>query len=285
MSKFATSNKQQATSNKQQATNMNKPIGIFDSGIGGLTVARAIKNVLPNEQIIYFGDTKHLPYGDKSKDTLVNYSLQITEFMIKQGVKAIVIACNSASAMAFNEVKEFSSVPVYNVIDPIVDYVEAQKEKTKHVGLIATKATVNSNVYSSKINKRVGGIKTSSLATPLLVPMIEEGFHDDKISHAIIANYLSDKLLKNIDTLILGCTHYPLIENEINDYYKGEVNILNSADIVADKVKKLLIKSNLLNLGERKGEDHFYVSDVTASFEKTAKIIFCESINLEKVIL
>ena len=264
---------------------MNKPIGIFDSGIGGLTVAKAIKNTLPNEQIIYFGDTKHLPYGDKSKETLVSYSLQITDFLIEQGVKAIVIACNSASAMAFDEVKEHSSVPVYNVIDPIVDYVEIHKDVSNNVGLIATKATVNSNVYSSKIEKCCIGMKTSSLATPLLVPMIEEGFHDDKISNAIIANYLGDKMLKGIDTLILGCTHYPLIENEINNFYDGSVSILNSADIVADKIRVLLSKSDLLNKSTNVAEDHFYVSDITPSFEKTANIICTDNINLEKVLL
>ena len=264
---------------------MNKPIGIFDSGIGGLTVAKAIKNTLPNEQIIYFGDTKHLPYGDKSKGTLVSYSLQIVDFLISQGVKAIVIACNSASAMAFEEVRDYSSVPVYNVIDPIVDYVESHREISNNVGLIATKATVNSKVYSSKIENCCVGVKTSALATPLLVPMIEEGFHNDKISSTIISNYLGDKTLKGIDTLILGCTHYPLIENEIDNYYNGKVNILNSANIVAWKIKDLLTKSGLLNKERCEGEDHFYVSDYTPSFEKTANIIFSDNINLEKVVL
>ena len=264
---------------------MNKPIGIFDSGIGGLTVAKAIKNALPDEQIIYFGDTKHLPYGDKSKETLVSYSLQIVDFLIKQGVKAIVIACNSASAMAFEEVKAYSNVPVYNVIDPIVDYIEIHRETSSNVGLIATKATVNSNVYSSKIENCCIGVKTCSLATPLLVPMIEEGFYNDKISSTIISNYLEDKTLKGIDTLILGCTHYPLIESEIDNYYKGKVNILNSANIVADRIKSLLFKTDLINKEGNFKEDHFYVSDFTPSFEKTAKIIFSNKINLEKVIL
>jgi len=263
---------------------MNRPIGIFDSGIGGLTVAKAIKNVLPNEQIIYFGDTKHLPYGDKSKETLVSYSLEITEFLLKQGVKAIVIACNSASAMAFEEVKELANnIPVYNVIDPIVDYVEKKGGATSCIGLIATKATVNSNVYEDKILEKVNNIKTTSLATPLLVPMIEEGFYDDKISNAIIENYLCDDKLAGIDTLILGCTHYPLIENEINNFYNGKIDILNSANIVAEEVKNQLINSKLINENDKIEVDHFYVSDYTLSFEKTAKIIICKEISLEKV--
>ncbi|MCK5782385.1 MAG: glutamate racemase [Flavobacteriales bacterium] len=265
---------------------MNKPIGVFDSGIGGLTVAKAIKKSMPNEQIVYFGDTKHLPYGDKSKETLVAYSLEITRFMLKQGVKAIVVACNSASAMAYKEINEIAGdIPVYNVIDPIVDYISSLNGLANHVGLIATKATVNSNVYYSKISKKKISIRTSSLATPLLVPMIEEGFHDDKISNTIIQNYLCDKHLKGIDTLILGCTHYPLIEDEINEFYKGQVNVLNSANIVADKVKNLLKNSGLNSKTEFSTRDKFFVSDYTESFEKTAKIIFGSDIHLEKVIL
>ncbi len=271
--------------NTKHQTPMDKPIGIFDSGIGGLTVAKAIKNSLPNEQIIYFGDTMHLPYGDKSKSTLVSYSLQIVDFLISKGVKAIVIACNSASAMAFNEVEKYSSVPVYNVIDPIVNYIESNRQISKNVGLIATKATVNSNVYSDKIESCCIGVTTTSLATPLLVPMIEEGFHNDKISETIISNYLGDKTLTGIDTLILGCTHYPLIESEIDDYYNGKVNILNSANIVADKVKELLHDSGLLNKSKEVKKDHFYVSDFTTSFENTANIIFSDKIHLEKVSL
>lgn len=264
----------------------NKAIGVFDSGIGGLTVVKSIKKILPNEQIIYFGDTKHLPYGDKSKDTLISYSLEIANFLIKQDVKAIVIACNTASAMAFEQVKKLAgNIPVYNVIDPVVDYIiENNKQKDNiDVGLIATKATINSKVYESKISSKNKNIKTYSLATPMLVPMIEEGFHNDKISKAIIENYLKNEKLSKIKTLILGCTHYPLIEKEIYTFYKGNVDVLNSACIVATEIKKSLTKKKMLNTDNIKTKDIFYISDFTKSFEKTAKIIFSENINLEKI--
>ena len=264
---------------------MEKAIGIFDSGIGGLTVAKAIKNAMPNEQIIYFGDTKHLPYGDKSIETLIDYSLRITEFLLSMNVKAIVIACNSASAAAYNHVKDYAKgIPVYNVIDPIVDYI-AKDNSINKVGLIATKATVNSKVYSNKIAVNNTEIETASLATPLLVPMIEEGFYDNKISNTIISNYLNNETLNNIDTLILGCTHYPLIENEISNFYKGRVSILNSANIVADKVKRLLSDINLSSNTKNHLPNKFYVSDITKSFQETAKIIFEENIVLEKISL
>lgn len=262
----------------------NRPIGVFDSGVGGLTVAKAIKKELPGESLIYYGDTKHLPYGDKSKETLVAYSLAIVDFLLQRNVKAIVIACNSASALAFNEVNAYlKDIPVFNVIDPIVDYIEERRDSHKNIGLIATKATVSSNAYLNKINAKIPESQLSSLATPLLVPMIEEGFHDDKISTAIIENYLEDSKLDNIDSLILGCTHYPLIEKDINNFYKSNIDILNSAEIVAHRIRKELSTMNLLSNNDVEVEDHFYISEYTNSFKRTAEIIFGGEIKLEKV--
>jgi len=192
-----------------------------------------------------------LPYGDKSKDTLVNYSLQIVDFLIKQGVKAIVIACNSASAMAYQEVKEFSSVPIYNVIDPIVDHIKLNENTSNNVGLIATKATVNSNVYSDKIKESCTKVTTYPLATPLLVPMIEEGFFDDNISHTIISNYLDDKTLEGIDTLILGCTHYPFLSSALKKYFFNAKLIHSGQAIVKflrEGYKLLPKKSTIIKL-------------------------------------
>jgi glutamate racemase len=261
---------------------MNNPIGVFDSGIGGLTVAKAIKNSMPNESLIYFGDTKHLPYGEKSKDTLVEYSIRIADFLKAQGVKAIVIACNSASALAYEEVKaHVKDIPVYNVIDPTVEFL-AQNNECKHVGLIATKATVNSGVYEKKIRDLLPSIKTSSLATPLFVPIIEEGFYNDQIIDLAIDRYLSDKRINSVDSLILGCTHYPLIESQIKAFYKNEVKILNSADIVAQKIKSLLEVENMLNAEINTNPDRFLVSELTESFKKTAEMIFEKPIDLEK---
>jgi glutamate racemase len=174
-----------------------QPIGIFDSGIGGLTVAKAIIDYLPDEKIIYFGDTAHLPYGDKSKDLVKSYAVAITDFLINvQKCKCIVIACNTASAAAYEYLRDFykGKVPIFNVIDPIVESVIADDE-IKKVGIIATKTTVNSNVYREKFFRRKPSLQYTALATPLLAPMIEEGFYNNKISHTVIHNYLEQNKL------------------------------------------------------------------------------------------
>src|SRR6478752_249486 len=190
----------------------NLPIGIFDSGIGGLTVAHAITRILPNEQLIYFGDTAHLPYGDKSTAAIQAYSVKICDLLIRQRCKVILIACNSASAAAYELVREYvgSKAKVMNVIDPVVDYIK-EHYNGKTIGLIGTKQTVLSNVYKKKVDALSKNIDLKSLATPLLAPMIEEGFFDNNISESIITSYLSDASLSGIEALILGCTHYPLI--------------------------------------------------------------------------
>lgn len=258
-----------------------QPIGIFDSGIGGLTVASAIRKVLPNEQIIYFGDTAHMPYGDKSSEAIKYYSLKIGRFLKEKGCKVIVIACNTASSLGFQDLKDFlgDKVPILNVIDPVVDYT-ISNNSYKKVGVIATKATIRSNVYAEKLNSINPALKVQSLATPLLAPMIEEGFFENNISQTIIDSYLSSPKLKNIDALILACTHYPLIRKEINEYFKGKVDILNTASIVAEHVKNQLTKLDLLNPEPAAGKDEFYVSDKTSSFESSTKIFFGDKINL-----
>ena len=260
----------------------NSPIGIFDSGIGGLTVAHALKEQMPNESIIYFGDTKHLPYGEKSEESIVNFSTKISKFLVNQNCKAIVIACNSASSVAFDVVKkEAKNISVFNVIDPVIKEV-VKVCSDYDIGVIGTKATIQSNVYEHKIIKLCNSSKVSSLATPLLAPMIEEGFINEDISHTVIANYLSNKKLANIDHLILACTHYPLIHQEIKDYYNGKVTVIDSANIVAKYIAKQLEEDNLLNTRELTGH-HFYVSNYTESFEKSARFFFQEEIQLKEI--
>ena len=263
---------------------MNKTdaIGIFDSGIGGLTVGHQIAKLMPNENIIYFGDTKHLPYGDKSKDAIIHYSKNITKFLLNQNCKMVVVACNTASALAFETVKNICNQKaiVVNVIDPVIDFTSTSKAHS--VGIIGTKNTILSDVYASKILHQCPEIKTKSLATPLLVPMIEEGFYQNKISNTIISNYLEKKELKNIDHLILGCTHYPLIEDEIKQYYKGAVEIVNSAKIVSRHIEKKLSDDNLLNDSVGNQQHEFHVSDFTNSFEQSAHHFFGQRINLKE---
>jgi glutamate racemase len=256
------------------------PIGIFDSGIGGLTVANAIRKILPNEQLIYFGDTAHMPYGDKSPEAVKFYSLKIAKFLLDKKCKMIVIACNTASAHAFHELVHFlgDQIPIINVIDPVVSLM-VQRGNAQKIGVIGTKSTIRSDIYARKFKAADPDIQVSSLATPLLAPMIEEGFFNNNISKTVINSYLSSSKLKKINSLILACTHYPLIKEEISAFYKGSVNIINTAEIVAQHVKDRLSELKLLNVGPAK-KHQFFVSDYTSSFEKSTRLFFGEKINL-----
>ncbi|GAB3015814.1 glutamate racemase [uncultured Cyclobacterium sp.] len=259
------------------------PIGIFDSGIGGLTVAKEVKKMLPNEQIVYFGDTAHLPYGDKSTAAIQAYSVKIADALLKENCKMILIACNSASAAAYDLVKAYvaSKALVVNVIDPVVDFL-GHNHKGENVGLIGTKQTVTSGVYLRKVNGLGKGIKIKSLATPLLAPMIEEGFHLQNISKDIIASYLNRAELKEIQTLVLGCTHYPLIKHQIMEFYEGKIQIIDASETVAKSVENLLRKNKLLAERISGQKDKFLVSDYTVSFEETTKLFFGKQIKLQK---
>ncbi|HLP14069.1 MAG TPA: glutamate racemase [Flavobacteriales bacterium] len=258
------------------------PIGIFDSGIGGLTVAKAISRILPNEQLIYFGDTAHMPYGDKSKELIRSYATTITDFLLhEKKCKAIVIACNTASAAAYELLRDTykGKVPVINVIDPMIEAVIAD-DQIKNVGIIATKTTINSGIYQEKFTRRKPGLKFAPMATPLLASMIEEGFYNNNISEAVLQNYLNDEALKDIDALVLACTHYPLIKNEISAFYQHKVKLFDSAEVVAHKLKLILEKEGL-NSDKKSGNDIFYVSDYTKSFEHTTNIFYGKEIHLD----
>ncbi len=258
-----------------------QPIGIFDSGVGGLTVAQAIKQILPSESIIYFGDTAHLPYGDKSAEAITSYSKRITEFLLEHNSKAVLIACNTASASAFETLKkDFGDKTILiDVIDPVVDYLGSRN--FKKIGVIGTKRTISSGTYEKKIRELSPSTNVISLATPLLVPMIEEGFIFDDISNAIIRSYLSNESLAGIQGLILGCTHYPIIKNQISKIFNFNVEVVDSARIVAMKMRETLEAKNLLN-DTGKVKDQFYVSDYTDYFEKIARMFFEGEINLQK---
>ncbi|HVD98342.1 MAG TPA: glutamate racemase [Cytophagaceae bacterium] len=258
-----------------------KPIGIFDSGIGGLTVARAVKDLLPNENIIYFGDTAHLPYGDKSAAAIQSYTVKICDLLIKQQCKVILIACNSASSAAYQLAKEYvgSKAKVINVIDPVISFL-SERFENKTIGLIGTKRTVRSNVYQKKLDKLNKNIQLRSLATPLLAPMIEEGYFDNTISEQIIQSYLSDPMLQGIEALVLGCTHYPLIKHQIAHYYHGSVEVIDSSHIVAEQLKVYLDKHNL-HKPAGGTFNKFFVSDYTHSFAEATRIFFREEVNLE----
>lgn len=257
-----------------------QPIGIFDSGIGGLTVANALVKHLPKENIIYFGDTAHMPYGEKSTAAIQAYAVKIAHMLLSQECKLILIACYSATAAAYELVKEYigSKATVVNVVDPVVHLLKG-KYSAKHIGLIGTRQTVNSNIFKRKVDHLNIGITLSSYATNLLALAIEE-FGDHRIIDTLLEIYLTQPDLQNIDALVLACTHYPLIKKRISLHYKRPVEIIDSSDIVAQAVKKQLEKYNLLNENGVSAK-HFYVSDYTESFAANAKLFFGEDITLE----
>ena len=259
------------------------PIGIFDSGIGGLTVAAAIHQLLPHENLIYVGDTAHFPYGDKSAGLIEQYGIGIAQYLLERKCKMIVIACNTASAYAFKAVQAVAGkdFPVVNVIDPAAEAIAKQFPQGK-IGLIATRGTVSSGIYPRKIKKQAPKAEVTSLATPLLAPMIEEGFFNNKISRTIIHSYLEKKSLQGIEAIILGCTHYPLIRPEIESFYKGSITVFDSAELVAQKVQNELRHSNLLSEGDE-AKMEFYVSDYTESFAASAGYFFPEKVELKKL--
>lgn len=259
-----------------------RPIGVFDSGVGGLTVAAAITKALPNESLIYFGDTEHLPYGEKSAEHIRQYAARISRFLLEEHeCKALVIACNSASAAAYNELRDMfeGTVPVINVIDPMIEAIIAD-DTINRVGVIGTRATIASGVYQEKLSRRKPGLEHAAMSTPLLARMIEDGFQRNPVSQAALSAYLSDALLEGIDALVLACTHYPLIKEEISALLGSNVTILDSAEVVAKKLADILSRESLLAEG-KDAVHRFLVSDYTESFEQTTRIFYGESVRLE----
>lgn len=258
----------------------NQPIGIFDSGIGGLTVASTLVESMPNENIIYFGDTAHLPYGDKSPTTIQAYSIKIAHMLLQQQCKMILIACNSASTAAYELIKEYvaSKAIVMNVVDPTIHFLR-EHYAHKKIGLIGTRQTVNSNVYKKKIDSLNRGIQLTSRATNLLASAIEE-FGNNGVTDTLVEEYLSDPSLQKIDALLLACTHYPVVKNKIAAFFQHQIDIIDPSVTVANAVKTRLEQDSLLNTSGT-GTKQFYVSDYTESFATGAKIFFKEDIKLE----
>jgi len=258
------------------------PIGLFDSGIGGLTVAAAIRDRLPRFPLLYFGDTAHMPYGDKSEDAIRYYSIRIAHYLLKNKARAIVIACNTASSIASRVVEEFvdGRVPVFNVIDPVAEHVAAHYPHSK-VGVIGTKATVRTGAYAKGIALRAPDCDVRMLATPLLAPMIEEGFFNNNISKSILSSYLSNRKFKGIEALVLGCTHYPLIRDEIASIVGPEVELIDSARLLSARLEDYFASEDP-GEGRPEPKHRFVVSDYTESFAKTARIFFGRKVQLSE---
>jgi glutamate racemase len=266
--------------------NSQLPIGVFDSGIGGLTIVKALNALLPDESILYFGDTAHLPYGDKSPELLQGYADTITHFLLETGVKAIVIACNTASAVALNTVKNIAGdIPVFDVIQPAVKNA-LLISPMKRIGVIGTRTTIQSHVYLKSLLDLAPDALVIEKATPLLVPMIEEGWNHHQISIEIIEAYMSDTGFNHIDSVILGCTHYPLIRSEIQNYFDKtnarKVEVIDSSLAVASEVQKQLTVLNLLNTNSDSINHKFFVSDLTPGFKDTAKMFLGREVILNK---
>lgn len=258
---------------------MNAPIGVFDSGVGGLTVAREIMRQMPKEQIIYFGDTARVPYGSKSKETIISFSRQIAKFLLTKNVKAIVIACNTASALALETIKQELSVPVVGVVKPGA-ITAAKTTSSGRIGIIATEATVNSRIYTEYLTDLCPNVQVYEKACPLFVPLVEEGLLYDSVTVEIAERYLNELQGYDIDTLVLGCTHYPLLRHTVQKVVGPSVTLVNPAYETAKQIKRVLEKSDLL-CSEQMPSHEFYVSDGSEKFKAFANTIL--TCNVEEI--
>ncbi len=251
------------------------PVGVFDSGVGGLTVAREIMRNLPDEKIVYFGDTARVPYGSKSKDTIIRYSRQIIRFLKTQKVKAIVIACNTASALALEEVEKELDIPILGVLKPGAR-VAASVTRNKRIGVIGTESTINSRMYDRFIRAQDPEISVYGKACPLFVPLVEEGWLKDPVTEEVARRYLDELMQKGIDSLILGCTHYPLLRSLVRKIVGEEVTLVNPAYETAKELESLLRREGIENHGEKADPAEgyqFFVSDAADKFKNFANSI------------
>jgi len=250
-----------------QRDNSKKSIGIFDSGIGGLTVVKEIVNLLPGEKLVYLGDTARVPYGIKSKDTVIRYALSNAEFLLSKGIKILVVACNTASAYSLDTLKEKLSIPVIGVIDPGAKKA-AESTRNGKIAVIGTPSTIRSEAYPRALSKINPELRIYSKACPLFVPLAEEGWHYGKITREIIEKYLEDIKKEDVDVIILGCTHYPLLKSAIQEVAGEKVLLIDSAEEIAMEISVKINKSN--NTEEIVDENEYYLTDVSESFIRIA---------------
>lgn len=253
-----------------------RAIGVFDSGLGGLTAVKEITELLPNENLIYFGDTGRVPYGTRSNEIIIKYSRQDIRFLESFDVKLIVVACGTVSSVALPKIKNECSVPVIGVVDAAADAAARATENNK-IGIIGTQGTIASGAYTKRIAEKNPNAKTYSKACPLFVPLVENGHFDTQVTRLVIEEYLEEIKKENVDTLILGCTHYPLLEKAIAEYMGCDVKLINSGAEVAKRIEKEY--PELLNTEENNSEYRYYVSDDTGSFEKLASEFLQHNIN------
>ncbi|EQB63143.1 MAG: Glutamate racemase [candidate division Zixibacteria bacterium RBG-1] len=259
---------------------MNSPaqkVGVFDSGVGGLTVVKEIFRKLPQEEIVYFGDTGRFPYGTRSKEVIQGFSEQAVKFLLGQDVKIIVVACNTASAQALSFLKQNYPLPILGVIEPGVKKALATT-KNKRIGVIGTEGTVASNSYPEALRQIDPSVKVFSYPCPLFVSLAEEGYINKKATYLIAQDYLKPLIRAKVDTIILGCTHYPLLKNVIQKVVKNKVKLVDSAEAIALETKKVLEERNLLN-NDHQPHPKFYVSDLPEKFIKLARRFIKNNVN------
>jgi glutamate racemase len=253
-----------------------RPIGVFDSGIGGLTVVKALRELLPDERIFYLGDTARVPYGGKSASTVERYSLEMTAILLKENAKAIVIACNTASALGLNKLEQTLPVPVVGVIQPGAQ-AAIKATRNRHVGVIGTRATIGSCAYEKALRALDSNVRVTSRACPLLVPLIEEGWFNDKLTNKVIQRYLEPLVQEKIDTLVLGCTHYPLLAGAIACLLDSKVTLVDSAQNCARAVQELLDRQSLRAPAGNSGGLEVALTDAPDNFLRVAR----EALQLE----
>jgi len=249
--------------------NRTNPVGIFDSGIGGLTVVKELEQILPNENLIYFGDTARVPYGSKSNETVIEYSKQDAKFLLNKNVKMIIVACNTASSVSLNVLRKSFDVPIVGMIEP---GVKAAIEKTKNgrIGVIGTHATINNKAYSKELHKQNKKLQVYEKACPLFVPLAEEGMTDHPATKLIAEEYLAELKKKKVDTLILGCTHYPILSKVIQEVMGNDVTLIDSGKAASSIVENYLHGRGLRNESHQIGKREYYVSDLPQKFKTIA---------------
>lgn len=245
----------------------NKPIGVFDSGFGGLTVLKELQKELPHERFIYLGDTARLPYGTKSPDAIIRYTLECCSFLVEQGVKLIVIACNTATSAALDTIAAQFSIPIIGVIDPVIDTVTSG-----NVGILGTRATIQSGVYQTKIQHKIPSAKVTQVASPLLVSLVEEGFIDHPMTQLAIREYIRPLHDASVDTVILACTHFPLLKSQIERELGPTIQVIDPAFATAVAVKRTLSNLHLLS-DQNSSQPLFYVTDDPEKFTRLGQAI------------
>ncbi|MEF3694932.1 MAG: glutamate racemase [Candidatus Cloacimonadota bacterium] len=244
---------------------MKKPIGIFDSGVGGLTVYKMIREYFPEEDLIYFGDTARVPYGPKSPNTIIDYSIQNARFLLQRGIKTLIVACNTSSAYALDRLRDITGIPIIGVIEPGAEQAVIST-KIKRIGVIGTEGTVRSNAYYQAIRRILPETEVISQACPLFVPLVEEGWQDSDTARLIAEEYLSCFKDTGIDTMVLGCTHYPLLRETIQAVLGSEVKLVDSAESIALYLRRIIAPDS----DGQAGTDTFFVSDNEDKFASIA---------------